>query len=85
MAIVGSNELLLCISIIIFYMFGLCFTEDASRFFDFDLSYITASPLGVPQQVMQTWVLDFVLCICMCLLNYFNNFDHIDFSNTWFC
>ncbi|KAK1392845.1 monocopper oxidase-like protein SKS1 [Heracleum sosnowskyi] len=33
-------------------MFGLCFTEDASRSFDFELSYITASPLGIPQQVI---------------------------------
>lgn len=32
-------------------MFGLCFTDDASKYFDLELSYITASPLGVPQQV----------------------------------
>lgn len=28
-----------------------CFAEDPSAFYNFEVSYITASPLGVPQQV----------------------------------
>ncbi|KAL1822829.1 hypothetical protein ACET3Z_009607 [Daucus carota] len=51
MAIAGSNGLLFIIFLVC-YMFGLCFTDDASKYFDLELSYITASPLGVPQQVI---------------------------------
>ncbi|XWS49781.1 hypothetical protein CRYUN_Cryun12cG0032300 [Craigia yunnanensis] len=33
-------------------LLGLCFAEDPFVFYDFEVSYITASPLGVPQQVI---------------------------------
>ncbi|KAK8549666.1 hypothetical protein V6N13_073447 [Hibiscus sabdariffa] len=30
-----------------------CFAEDPSVFYNFEVSYITASPLGVPQQIIK--------------------------------
>ncbi|XWS38524.1 hypothetical protein CRYUN_Cryun19dG0138600 [Craigia yunnanensis] len=33
-------------------LLGFCFAEDPFVFYDFEVSYITASPLGVPQQVI---------------------------------
>ncbi|KAL8095986.1 monocopper oxidase-like protein SKS1 [Apium graveolens] len=38
--------------VLICLLFGLCFSDDASKYFNMELSYITASPLGVPQQVI---------------------------------
>lgn len=35
----------------IFLFMGLCFAGDPFKFFNFEVSYIEASPLGVPQQV----------------------------------
>ena len=32
-------------------LLSLCFAEDPFVFYDFEVSYTTASPLGVPQQV----------------------------------
>ncbi|KAK1366670.1 monocopper oxidase-like protein SKS1 [Heracleum sosnowskyi] len=42
----GLSLVLFCL------LFGLCFSDDASKYFNIELSYITASPLGVPQQVI---------------------------------
>ncbi|CAH2071447.1 unnamed protein product [Thlaspi arvense] len=35
-----------------FVSFGFCFAADPYSFYNFEVSYITASPLGVPQQVI---------------------------------
>ncbi|KAG9149295.1 hypothetical protein Leryth_003268 [Lithospermum erythrorhizon] len=39
---------LLCIV----FLMPLCFAEDPTASYNFEVSYITASPLGVPQQVI---------------------------------
>ncbi|KAL1813860.1 hypothetical protein DCAR_0626244 [Daucus carota subsp. sativus] len=38
--------------VLICLLFRLCFSEDASKYVTLELSYITASPLGVPQKVI---------------------------------
>ncbi|KAG5558385.1 hypothetical protein RHGRI_008342 [Rhododendron griersonianum] len=50
MALLGSPWMLRLIHVALF--FSLCFAEDPFANFQLELSYITASPLGVPQQVI---------------------------------
>lgn len=50
MALLGSPWMLRLIHVALF--FSLCFAEDPYANFQLELSYITASPLGVPQQVL---------------------------------
>nr|GMC85215.1 monocopper oxidase-like protein SKU5 [Ipomoea batatas] len=45
----STLSMLLCISVL---LLGLCSAEDPFAFYDFEVSYITASPLGVEQQVI---------------------------------
>ncbi|KAG9131954.1 hypothetical protein Leryth_023217 [Lithospermum erythrorhizon] len=40
----------LCFCIV--FLIPLCIAEDPTAFYDFEVSYLTASPLGVPQQVI---------------------------------
>lgn len=42
--------------VLISLLFGLCVSDDASKYFNMELSYITASPLGVPQQVLYSYL-----------------------------
>ncbi|KAJ7952469.1 monocopper oxidase-like protein SKU5 [Quillaja saponaria] len=46
-----SRVLSLCLAHICLFV-SLCFAEDPFVFYNFEVSYITASPLGVPQQVI---------------------------------
>lgn len=60
-------------------LFGVCFGADPFANFELELSYITASPLGVPQQVKKIdffssvyvffLLLEIVFCglVCFCL------------------
>ena len=41
--------------VLICLLFRLCFSEDASKYVTLELSYITASPLGVPQKVLHSF------------------------------
>lgn len=78
MASALSMLLLLCISVV---FLGLCSAEDPFAFYDFEVSYITASPLGVEQQVC-TPDLSFTscpfaqlvpfVCICACTAAFSN-------------
>nr|GMC87311.1 monocopper oxidase-like protein SKU5 [Ipomoea batatas] len=45
----STLSMLLCISVL---LLGFCSAEDPFAFYDFEVSYITASPLGVEQQVI---------------------------------
>lgn len=51
MASLRFLSLFLVLPIHIALFSSLCFAEDDTIFYDFKVSYITASPLGVPQQV----------------------------------
>ncbi|KAK8603615.1 hypothetical protein V6N13_096089 [Hibiscus sabdariffa] len=46
------NKFLVLFLIHIALLWNSCFAEDPFVFYNFEISYITASPLGVPQQVI---------------------------------
>lgn len=49
MALIRISAAMFCLQICL--AFGVSYSEDGAATFDLDVSYITASPLGVPQQV----------------------------------
>lgn len=76
----------ICISL---FLVGFCSAEDPFANFEFEVSYITASPLGVPQQVraldlsgilfylfiVVLWYnVAYAVCLCLILL-FFEEFN----------
>lgn len=69
----------------LFYLFpiiflpSLCSAADPYVFYDFRVSYITASPLGVPQQVLFLPLILSLLCFRFSIFSISNTFLHCFF------